>query len=751
MLCYVSTYVSNWIYITAPLPLVDLMGVEYSLQHLLGGRGSAWQGMCKSLSAGTVRAVTSSSPISGITLCRRLHSSTRGNPGEGGCSSSEGVWGSVLPHAGVHITLVKHLSFLTTYRWLQHKTRLLLQMQKDMSRIDSLLLECGKKWRDAAKVIPIKLSLLASTLKGYEMEYTPVQFFYTVVLFGQWHPAAQSSFGSHWNEQGIQRLRSSITTAAKDIEKRLQMYVIPVLTNFILSCRELVGIEEAEHELVANQPSSSTLQQVKDKLASRKGELNNLINNAEWLMYKVDETLHECKFAGRNLLLFLKFLKQNMLLAAADEAREDAPPPPPQVSPAELLPLFDPRVPRAAEGVFGPKAHAECVTGTHLYAYFLEAPLPPDVVEYRKPFNGFYSNVRAEELPGIKGMDALKEIMAIAEENTDFDAESFAKVSLLSQFKGTNAVFQTVLQHGQYLPHMHFDPASSCDSQQSSDLDVNIIFNFQDSRYGTILADDIINVHKMAICTEDKKSIVPQEHNREGSVGNSDDEDSDDDESLVVGNMLIDSGHLIVFALTSVEFLVLWRTDSAEVEWFSALICLDLPPEVSAQAALSAVKLYSCAAAESRPARVALVGCLSGAREDSEEVMPSHLIFKVDLLATSFDYKNVTNMIIDSIGHTDSVVLIGNNIFQAFEESVRVSPKLREVHFSGSLVEIKTCASRGLLSLMLSDEADHQGVAHQMIILDMEEDEEDSDEDSDEDSEENDDEGDMSTSDDGNA
>ena len=436
------------------------------------------------MQTGRAQVITSNSgQTSCITLCRRLYSTNTDSGTDTGVSTGTGtdahtnrntvevnvadenVLGHALPHAGLHITLVRHLSFITTYRWHQHKIHLLLQMQKDMARIDSLLLECGKKWRDAAKVIPIKLSLLANTLKGYEMEYTPIQFFYTIVLFGQWHPAAQSSFASHWNEQGLQRLRSSITAAARDIEKRLQMYVIPVLTNFLLSCRELVGIEEAEGELIAKQPSSSTRNDVQDIINSRKLELNNLINNSEWLIYKVDEALHECKFAGRNLLLFLKFLKENMLVAAADESTEETNASPQQVPPSNFLPLFDPRIPRAPEGVSGPKAQAECVTGTHLYAHFLEAPLPADMVEYRKPFNGFYSNIRVENLPGFKNMDTLKEILKIAEINSDFDADAFAKVSLLSQFKGTNALFQQVLQHGQHVPNMQFNPSFSRQTQ----------------------------------------------------------------------------------------------------------------------------------------------------------------------------------------------------------------------------------------------------------------------------------------------
>lgn len=646
----------------------------------------------------------------------------------------EGLLGTVAVHSGLHITLIRHLPFLTTYCWHQHKTRLLLQMQKDLARINTLLLECGKKWRDAAKVIPMKLSLLASTLKGYEMNYTPVQFFYTIALFGQWHPAAQSSFGSHWNAQGIQRLRSSISSAAKDIEKRLEMYVIPVLTNFLLGCRELVGIEEAEEQLVGH-----------DVMKSRKEQLKKLIDNAEWLMYKVDEALHESRYAGRNLLLFLQFLKENMLAAAsADESHDDQDTPAPMqhASPADFLPLFDPRIPRAAEGVFGPKAHAECVTGTHLYAYFLESPLPEDVVEYRKPFNGFYSNIRADKLPGFKNVETLKGIMEIAEANSSFDAESFAKLSLLSQFKTTSVIFQNVLQHGQHMPNVHFnadDSENYPNNPMRQGFDENLVFNFQGTGHGALLADDVSYVYNVAIPTDDENGVDLVNSDESSGDG------SDDDHSIAIGKVQIGSGHLVVFAFSSREFLIIWRitvsseVESSRVEWYARLISLDLPDHASSFSQLTAIKLYSCSAAESYPSRVALVGCLSpapafshGSNEDapnsSSDSLPAHVLFKLDLVGAEFNYMNVTHLIeekSDPIAAAGGVVHIGNNILSVFNSPEKTNPKLRHVNFSGVLMEIKACATRGLLSLMLAEDGGKEGAARQMIILDMEEDEED--------------------------
>ena len=713
--------------------------------------------MFEHIESGKAAVITSSSSkTSCITVCKRLYRKDQVVCGH------EGVLGTALPHVGVHVTLVKRLNFLTTYRWHQHKTRLLLQMQKYMARIDSLLLECGKKWRDCAKVIPMKLSLLKNTLKGYEMEYTPCQFFYTVALFGQWHPAAQSSFGSHWNEQGLQRLRSSVSTAAKDIEKRLLMSVIPVLTNFLLSCQELVGIEEAELELVSARSTSPATSHLVEKLTTRKNELQCLINNSQWLMYKVDEALHECKFAGRNLLLFLQFLKENMLLATVDDDAAEEPPPQAnhEVHPSEYLPLFDPRIPRAPEGIMGPKAQAECMTGTHLYAYFSEAPLPDDVVEFRKPFNGFYSNISAEKLPGIKHVDTLKEIMAIAEENRDFDPDSFARLSLLSQFKITNSKFQHVLQHGQHLKDMHFRPLKAChdEGQDSTDMDMHVVFHFEDTQCKQVIGNDIVHVHDISILTDDDVglSTVLRGDDDDGDgmnysddVSTDEDDDDDNEDSVVPGKICIENGHLVVFALSMLEYLVVWRCESTDgaTQWYARRLMLDLSHAINTTAELTYIKLYSCGAAESRPSRLSLVGCLSNGCETADESTPEHLLFKADLLTTEFEYLNITDVVNNqATSLTNNIISIGQNVLSVLNDVVNVSPKVRKIQFAGTLVEIKTCATRGLLSLMLSDDADHRGVAQQMIILDMEEDEEEEEDDDDDEDEDDDDEDDDDNS-----
>jgi hypothetical protein len=131
---------------------------------------------------------------------------------------------------------------------------------------------------------------------------------------------------------------------------------------------------------------------------------------------------------------------------------------------------------------------------------------------------------------------------------------------------------------------------------------------------------------------------------------------------------------------------------------------------------------------------------LSNGCETADESTPEHLLFKADLLTTEFEYLNITDVVNNqATSLTNNIVSIGQNVLSVLNDVVNVSPKVRKIQFAGTLVEIKTCATRGLLSLMLSDDADHRGVAQQMIILDMEEDEEDDDDDDDDDDDEDDD------------
>ena len=689
---------------------VDLTKKEYSTAFILDGLGY------ESCFSGTFSVVSSHSKQSScITLCKPIFDT--GND-EINMSPGEYVRGHSHSHAGMHVTLLRNLSFLTTYRWHQHKTRLLLQMQKDMSRIESIFLECGKKWRDAAKVIPVKLSLLVSTLKGYEMEYTPSQFFYTVVLFGQWHPAAQTTFASHWNEQGLQRLRSSISSAARDIEKRFRMSVIPILSNFLLNCRELMGIEEAEHEVAEDKSVQAHSKIGVEEIVDRKAELNTLIRNSEWLMLKVDEALHECIFAGHNLLLFLQFLKENMLLAAADDSTDESLNNSQQNSPSDYLPLFDFRIPRAPEGVLGAKAQAECVTGTHLYAYFLDAPLPEDVVEYRKPFNGFYSNISAENLGGYERIETVKDILNLVEKDSGFDSESFARASLQSQFKLTYAALQNVLQHGL---HVQTDDASSDPNAQHTDKDVHIIFNFRDTKFENVFAEDIIHVQNVPIRTEDGVPVIEDDGDNMSDTEHSDEEESEEEYKVV-----IQDGHFVVFALSSCVFLLMWRDEADTVTWYAAQIQIELPEDVAESAKFTFIKLYACNTEQSRPCRMSLVGCYSDVEsnvaETDKENMTRHVLFKLDLL--SICYKDVTDSVVDN-HEKHSVDVIGDQITRHFDESQIVLPNLREVYFRGCLVDVEMCASRGLICLLLSDDPDSRDEARQLIILDMEEDEDD--------------------------
>lgn len=122
-------------------------------------------------------------------------------------------------------------------RWLEHCGSLHLCIESNLSRLHDLILSCGRKWKDACKVVLPKLSLMQTLLASYEMQMTPIEFCYTITACGLWHPAAATAFSQHWNDQGIQRLRAAVDASSRSVVKLLQTKALPMVTNSLLCAR----------------------------------------------------------------------------------------------------------------------------------------------------------------------------------------------------------------------------------------------------------------------------------------------------------------------------------------------------------------------------------------------------------------------------------------------------------------------------------------------------------------------------------
>ena len=123
------------------------------------------------------------------------------------------------------------------FKGLEHIVSIHLAIQVDLAKLQDMVSNHGRKWKDATRVILPKLSLLQGVLDSYQLPMSPVQFMYVISQCGLWHPAALSSFSQHWNEQGISRLRSTIDSTSNAIVRTLQLKAIPVATNVCLRCR----------------------------------------------------------------------------------------------------------------------------------------------------------------------------------------------------------------------------------------------------------------------------------------------------------------------------------------------------------------------------------------------------------------------------------------------------------------------------------------------------------------------------------
>jgi hypothetical protein len=167
-------------------------------------------------------------------------------------------------------------------------------IESDLNRLNDMITGCGKKWKDACRVVIPKLSLLQSVLDGYELNMSPVQFMYTISHCGLWHPAAVASFSQHWNEQGLTRLRSAIDTASRYIIKLIHLRAVPIATNISLRCRELL---------------TSYLSSGDNVHYTYLNSYKSLIAASELLLFKLDETLHEAKLAREAMLVYIQFIK----------------------------------------------------------------------------------------------------------------------------------------------------------------------------------------------------------------------------------------------------------------------------------------------------------------------------------------------------------------------------------------------------------------------------------------------------------
>lgn len=108
---------------------------------------------------------------------------------------------------------------------------LLSTMNTALKSIDDTLSSLNKRWKESSRIIPAKLALLKSLLEGYQYEGDIFDFFASVCMCGLWHPAAQTTFTQHWNEQGLARLRSSIDSTTKFIIRAIQFKLLPAAIN----------------------------------------------------------------------------------------------------------------------------------------------------------------------------------------------------------------------------------------------------------------------------------------------------------------------------------------------------------------------------------------------------------------------------------------------------------------------------------------------------------------------------------------
>lgn len=243
---------------------------------------------------------------------------------------------------------------------------LLSKISHDIDKMTQLVTNMDKKWKDIHKTMFAKLSLLQTLLTGYELNVSPLEFLYTVALCGKWHPASVTHFSSHWNDQGILRLRSDIDSTTKNMLKSIHQ-VATSAVNLNVRCRELELLRLDKQPALTSSPSSSASSL---KAQQTQVMITTLIRATEELIFKIDETQLHASKSREGLLKFMQFIKENTMFP--ETPNYDA-----FVFDLQLrnymTELLDPTVARAEMN------HIEHITGTHLYAYLRNQDLPSTV------------------------------------------------------------------------------------------------------------------------------------------------------------------------------------------------------------------------------------------------------------------------------------------------------------------------------------------------------------------------------------
>ena len=228
------------------------------------------------------------------------------------------------------------------------------------ANIVTIIQQLGKKWTDTTRVLGPKLSLLQDSLKAYALDFTPIEAFYMQALCGHWHPGVIAKGSELFAEQGLNRLKNAIegVDGAGGIVKALITRATPMATNVLLGCREMLNIFTLLYK--KDPPHAKPAAGIASTIDTTIYKITSMIQCLESFILKIDQTVNEARLAREGLLLFIQFVRENLLPenpnTTIDLSLRD-----------KYIALFDPRRNRP------PSNCAETISCSFLYQY-LAAP-----------------------------------------------------------------------------------------------------------------------------------------------------------------------------------------------------------------------------------------------------------------------------------------------------------------------------------------------------------------------------------------
>ena len=405
--------------------------------------------------------------------------------------------------------------------------------------------------------------------------------------------------------------------------------------------------------------------------------ISKLTKCAEHLLMKVEETIAEARKSRECMLLFIQFIRECSTPSTSPPALIAASKVDVSLR-SKLLAMFDPRILRA--DISGKNSQAESITGTHLYAYFLDKKL-----EHINSDKKYKYNYESKNL-SYSRPESLIKIFEMMKNNEEYDSgyEEINTRSLLSQINCTKNSLQNLFQS-------FFESSTSIVGTKNNinkefyDGNNIKLYDLKINKTVHLNCSDMIHTHQIGIFLS---SLCHLKHNFKLAS----------DGRLILNDAnLIALGHHNSSNVCNITILCKFTLDNASYQFMSTITLPESLP-------LEKIRFYNVNIDEITLACVNPVSPVDGKNSVKKRVL------KINF--SSIEFREIPTISIE------------NQNYHAIDEYCNFSPEtndLRIIEMQSDIDEIIPSAARGLLTIL--------GINGQLVVLDFNDFEEEEEED----------------------